>query len=112
MNHESSGTVTALLAAIGANLFPGINGSVFLGAFSGSIIFVLSAKSEGMLNRGVYGCISLVCGYMFHDEVVRLTPIQNPALAAFVLSVTLITTALAALDKIKAMDLSTLWKKS
>lgn len=111
MAHESSEATIASIAAIGATLFPGIHGDVFFGAFAGSAIFVLSAKTESLVNRGTYGCISLFCGCMFHDEIIRLTPIQNPSLAAFILSVTMITVSRTAIEKLKTFDISTIWKK-
>jgi hypothetical protein len=110
---EPTTTTAAALAvvAVTGSLIPGIDGATLIGAFSGAVIFVLSQKDGGKITRSMYGAVSGVIGYMGSGEVMRLTPITDPAIAAFALSATVITLALTAIDKIKNFDITSVWGK-
>ena len=111
MATEATGAAVASATALMATMLPGVDGGTLIGAFSGAAVFVLSAKDGGRINRLTYGFISCVLGYLGAEEVARLTPITNPAIGAFLLSAILVTGTLTAIERIKALQLSDLWRR-
>ncbi len=111
MTTEESAAATASATALMATMLPGIDGGTLIGAFSGATVFVLSAKDGGCINRVAYGFISCMLGYLGAEEVARLTPITNPTIGAFLLSAILVTGTLTAIERIKVLQLSDLWKR-
>ena len=111
MATEATAAAAASATAVMATMLPGVDGGTLIGAFSGAAVFVLSAKDGGCINRVAYGFISCLVGYMGAEEVARLTPITNPAIGAFLLSAVLVTVTLTAIERIKSLQLSDIWKR-
>lgn len=100
-----SGTV-ALTA-----LMPGVNADALIGAFAGAVVFALHAKDVRIIKRLIYMVVSFVIGYLSVPEVTHWTGLQNPTVAAFAASATVVTLALATIDRIKSFDITSIWKK-
>ena len=111
MATEAPGVALASTTALMATMLPGVDGGTLIGAFSGATVFVLSSKDGGCINRVAYGFISCVLGYLGAEEVARLTPVTNLSIGAFLLSAILVTGTLTAIERIKALQLSDLWKR-
>ena len=107
-------TTTAASIAMGtvaaAGLIPSIDGATLIGALAGSLIFMLNQKEGGRVTRFAYGGVSGVIGYMGSGQVMALTPITDPAIAAFALAATVVALVLTAIEKIRNFDFS-LWGK-
>lgn len=92
-------------------MLPGVNGDALIGAFAGAVVFALHAKDISIIKRLVYMAVSFVVGYLAAPEVMRYTGLQSFSVSAFGASALIVTAALAGIDKIKAFDITTLWKK-
>ncbi len=112
---EPTSSAVSAGAAMGAvavtSMLPGVNGDALIGAFAGAVVFALHAKDVSIIKRLAYMAISFVVGYLAAPEVMRYTGMQSFTLAAFGASATVVTVALAGIDKIKAFDISTFWKR-
>jgi len=93
------------------SIMPGVNGDALIGAFAGAVVFAVHAKDTSIAKRLIYMVVSFVIGYFAAPEVMRLSGLQSFTIAAFAASATVVTAALAGIEKIKAFDLSTLWKR-
>lgn len=108
----STGVVAAAAAGVTlAGLLPGIDGNALIGAFAGASLFVVSRKEGGLVSRGIYWAISFVIGYLGAPDVVALTPVKETAIAAFGAAALVVTTALAAIERIKTFDFTAIFKK-
>ena len=108
----STGVIAAAAAGVTvAGLMPGIDGNALIGAFAGASLFVVSRKDGGLLARVIYWVISFVIGYLAAPDVVALTPVKETAIAAFGAAALVVTIALAAIERIKALDFTTVFKK-
>jgi len=109
---STTGAVAAAAAGVTiAGMLPGIDGGALIGAFSGAALFVISRKEGNVLTRIVYGLISWVIGYLGAPDVVALSPIREPAIAAFCVAAVAVTVALTAIERIKTFDITSLWKR-
>lgn len=112
---EPTSSAASAAAAMGAvaitSMLPGVNGDALIGAFAGAVVFALHAKDISIIKRLVYMAVSFVVGYLAAPEVMRYSGLQSFTLASFAASAMVVTVALAGIDKIRAFDLSTLWKK-
>jgi hypothetical protein len=104
----SAGLVFGTVAL--STLIPGVNGDALIGAFAGAVVFTLHTKDLIVIKRLVYLIVSFVIGYIATPEVMHWTGVQSYGVAAFIASATVVTLALAFIEKIKAFDLSNLRK--
>ncbi|AYN21578.1 putative holin [Alcaligenes aquatilis] len=105
----SAGVAMGAVAA--TSLLPGVNGDALIGAFAGAVVFALQAKELGLLKRMAYMLISILIGYLGAGEVMTHTGLRSWTLAAFGLSATVVTLALAGIDKIKSFDITSIFKR-
>lgn len=105
----SAGAAMGVVAI--ASVLPGVNGDALIGAFAGAVVFALHAKDISIIKRLVYMAVSFVVGYLAAPEVMRYSGLQSYTLASFGASAMVVTVALAGIDKIKAFDPFTFWKK-
>ena len=89
----------------------GVNGDALIGAFAGAVVFALQAKDIGLLKRVAYMLISILIGYLGAGEVMTHTGLQSWTIAAFGLSATVVTLALASIEKIKSFDITSIFKR-
>ncbi len=75
------------------------------------MVFALQAKDLGLLKRMVYMLISILIGYLGAGEVMSHTGLQSWTLAAFGLSATVVTLALAGIEKIRTFDITSIFKR-
>ncbi|HRL22942.1 putative holin [Alcaligenes sp. SDU_A2] len=108
---SAASALATLWAVVMTSLLPGVNGDALIGAFAGATVFALQAKELGLLKRLVYMLISILIGYMGASEVMTQTGLQSWTIAAFGLSSTVVTLALAGIEKIKTFDISTIFKR-
>ncbi|TEA79847.1 putative holin [Allopusillimonas ginsengisoli] len=101
----------AMSAVAFTSLLPGVNGDALVGAFAGAVVFALHAKDISIAKRLAYMVVSFVVGYLAAPEVMRYTGLQSDTVAAFSASALIVTAALAGIDKIKAFDITSLWKR-
>lgn len=112
MAELTSTSTLALAAGIGfASMFPSIDGNALIGAFAGAALIVVTSKDLSLAKRFAYLLISLIAGYLGAPDIVNLSPIKSTGVAAFFGAAMAITLALQLIDRIKAFDLSTLFKK-
>lgn len=98
-------------AVVATSLMPGVNADALIGAFAGAVVFALHAKDTRIIKRLIYMVVSFVIGYMAAPEVTHWTGLQHPTVAAFAASATVVTLALATIDRIKSFDITSIWKK-
>jgi len=112
---EPTSSAVSAGAAMGAvaitSMLPGVNGDALIGAFAGAVVFALHAKEVSIIKRLIYMAISFVVGYLAAPEVMRYTGLQSYTIAAFAASAMIVTAALAGIDKIRAFDITSLWKR-
>lgn len=112
MAEPTSTSTLALAAGVGfASMFPGIDGNALIGAFAGAALIVVTSKDLSLVNRFFYLVISLIVGYQGAPEIINATPIKSTGVAAFFAAAVAIALALQLVERIKAFDLSTLFKK-
>lgn len=113
MEPTSSAVSAATLygAILLTSLMPGVNPDALIGAFAGAVVFAAHTKDVRLVKRLIYMVVSLVIGYMAVPEVTHWTGLQHPGVAAFAASATVVTLALATIDRIKSFDISQLWKR-
>jgi hypothetical protein len=99
------------VAAAFASLFPGIDGNALIGAFAGAALIVVTSKDLTIFKRFAYLVISLVIGYQGGPEIINATPIKSTGVASFFAAAIAITLALQLVERIKAFDLLSLFKK-
>lgn len=105
----SAGLVFGTVAL--TSLLPGMNGDALIGAFAGAVVFALHAKDVTVIKRLIYMAVSFVVGYLAAPEVMHWTGLQSFTVSAFAASALIVTAALAGIDKIKAFDITSLWKR-
>ncbi|MFL9993043.1 putative holin [Paraburkholderia sediminicola] len=111
MAEPSTTTLAAVSAGIGlASLFPGIDGNALIGAFTGAALVVVSSKDLSIATRLAYLLISLIAGYIAAPEVVRVSPINSTAVAAFFAAALAITVTLQLIERVKSFDLLSIFK--
>lgn len=93
------------------SMLPGVNGDALIGAFAGATVFALHAKDLPTLKRIIYMMVSILIGYLGADEVMRQTWLESPTLAAFGLSAVIVTLALASIDRIRELDVPSIFKR-
>lgn len=109
---SSAVSAGAAMGAVWATAFlPGVNGDALIGAFAGAVVFALQAKDLGLLKRLAYMLISILIGYLGAGEVMAQTGLQSWTLAAFGLSATVVTLALAGIEKIRTFDITSIFKR-
>lgn len=108
---SAASAATAMGAVAITSLLPGVNGDALIGAFAGAVVFALHAKDLPLAKRLIYMAISILLGYMGAGEVIRHTPLESPAIAAFALSALIVTLALASIDRIRSFDITSFWKR-
>lgn len=106
----STATAGAVVTAVGITaLLPGIDAGALIGAFAGAVTFALNAKDTAIPARLGYTFVSLVMGYVAVPSVADLSPIKEPAVAAFLVSALVIAATLTAMDRIKKIDVGAAW---
>ncbi|MGB6103629.1 MAG: putative holin [Pusillimonas sp.] len=109
---SSAASATILSGAVVAtSLMPGVDAEALIGAFAGAVVFALHANDTRLAKRLAYMVVSFVIGYMAAPEVAYWTGLKYPVVAAFAASATIVTLALASIDKIKQFDITSIWKK-
>lgn len=93
------------------SMLPGVNGDALIGAFAGATVFALHAKDLPALKRVIYMMVSVLIGYLGADEVLRHTWLESSTLAAFGLSAVIVTLALASIDRIRGIDIPSIFKR-
>lgn len=112
MAEPSTSTVIAGAAGIGfASLFPGIDGNALIGAFAGAALLVVSSKDLTLGKRFAYMVISMIAGYLAAPDLVNWTPIRSTGVAAFFAAASAIVLTLQLIDRLKTLDLFSLFKK-
>jgi hypothetical protein len=112
MAEPSTTALTVASAGIGfASLFPGIDGNALIGAFAGAALVVVTSRELSTLMRFAYLLISLVAGYLAAEDVVRVTPIASTGMAAFFAAALAIAVTLPLIERVKALDLLSFWRK-
>lgn len=109
---EPTSTVSAggIAAAVWlASMLPGVDAGALIGAFAGAVTFAVSAKNLGVPARLIYMVVSLVMGYLSVPVVADLTPLDEPAVAAFLVAVAIINVVLTANDRISKADVKAIW---
>lgn len=106
VTEPTSASITLTLAAgMGiASLLPGIDANALVGAFAGSTLFVVSAKSLPFWQRAVYLAIGVVAGYLASGEVMRWVGIQSSGLAAFFAAALIVTVTLVLIEQSRGFD--------
>lgn len=103
----ASGSTAAGIVVISGfsavSLLSGIDGNALVGAFAGAALFVLRAQDMGLLRRVLYFAVSIVAGYLVAPEIMRMTPLQSPAVAALVASAAVVTLINKGLDGMASM---------
>lgn len=109
---SSAASAAAAFSAVAVtSALPGVNGDALIGAFAGAVVFALHAKDLPIIKRMIYMIVSILLGYLGADEVLRYTGMQSYALAAFGLSAVVVTLALAGIDRIRQIDITSLFRK-
>lgn len=93
------------------SMLPGVNGDALIGAFAGAVVFAMHTKDVALVKRLVYMVVSFVVGYLAAPEVMHWTGLRSDSVSAFAASALIVTAALAGIDKIKAFDITSLWKR-
>ncbi|QCP82423.1 hypothetical protein D0C27_11245 [Alcaligenes faecalis] len=101
----------AMLTVAFTSWLLGVNGDALIGAFAGAVVFALQAKDISLLKRVAYMLISILIGYLGAGEVMTHTGLQSWTIAAFGLSATVVTLALASIEKIKSFDITSIFKR-
>lgn len=112
---EPTSSVASAAALSGAvtltALLPGVDGDALIGAFAGAVVFAMYTRDVAIIKRMVYMVVSFVVGYLAAPEVMHWSGLQSSVVAAFAASSLIVTTAMAGIDKIKAFDITSLWKR-
>jgi hypothetical protein len=75
----SSTTATVALAGITLlSLFPGVDASVVLGAFAGSVVFVVSSEDINALRKAALGVVSFIGGCLGAKLAINLIGFITP----------------------------------
>lgn len=112
MAEPNATSATVLSAIVGvAGLAPGIDGNALIGAFTGAALVVVSSKEIGAVGRAAYMLISLVMGYLAAPEIINATPIHSTGVAAFFAAALVITVTLQLIERIKTLDVLSLFRK-
>lgn len=106
----SSGYVIATGVGI-ASFLPGIDGDALVGAFAGATLFVVTAARLPLWRRVVYLAVSVVAGYQGAAELIGRGLLESSGVAAFICSACAITVTLGLIERAKAMDLSSLFRR-
>ncbi|WP_033460626.1 putative holin [Bordetella bronchiseptica] len=99
-------TTTVGVAAVVTQLDPG----AVIGAFAGSVTFAMTAKDTAIWARVAYMMVSLVVGYAAVPDVAALAPVKSPLVIAYAVSALAVHTTLVAIDRLKQLDVATLWR--
>jgi hypothetical protein len=112
MAEPGTTTLAAVSAGIGfASLFPGIDGNALIGAFTGAALVVVTSKDLSAAKRFAYLLISLIAGYLAAPEVVRITPVKSTGVAAFFAAALAITVTLQLIERVRSLDLLSLFRR-
>lgn len=103
----AAATATAAASA----LVPGIDANALIGAFAGGALFVASSRDLSIARRVVYLLVSVGAGYVAAPEVVQRLPITSTGVAAFFAGALAITVATQVIERAKAFDFTTLFKR-
>jgi len=104
-------TAAAITAAATTALLPGIDGDALVGALAGGTLYVTSARDLPPLRRAVYLLVSTAAGYFGAPELRGLLPLQSNGLAGFLGGAVAVTVATQAIERVKTLDLSSLFTK-
>jgi len=103
----ASGSTAAGIVVISGfsavSLLSGIDGNALVGAFAGAALFVLRAQDMGLVRRVLYFAVSIVAGYLVAPEIMHVTPLQSPAVAALIASAVVVTVINKGLDGMASM---------
>ena len=102
----SGPTVAGVVVVSGfsaVSLLSGIDGNALVGAFAGAALFVLRAQDMHFVRRLLYFAVSIVAGYHVAPEIMRLTPLKSPAVAALIAAAVVVTVINKGLDSMAAM---------
>ncbi|MCP1116954.1 putative holin [Robbsia andropogonis] len=109
---EPNTTTLSLSTAIGLTaLAPCVDGNALIGAFAGAGLVVVTSRELGVLRRITYLLISLAMGYLAAPEVVEHTPVNSTGVAAFFAAALVIALTLQLIDKVKALDLASFFRR-
>lgn len=86
------------------SLFSGLDGNALVGAFAGAALFVLRAQDMHIVRRLLYFIVSICAGYLVAPEIMRLTPLRSPAVAALVAAAVVVTLINKGLDSMTSMS--------
>lgn len=104
--------VASTVGAVAVSAFlPGINFSILLAAFFGALVFTMSAKELGTLERLVYLPISTFVGYIAASEVEERLHLLSPALAAFFGGALAITSILRMISFVQTCNIFDVFKQ-
>lgn len=104
--------LAVLTGASVASVFTGLDGDALLCAAAGATLYTFSAKEElPRWRRGMYLIVSVIVGYVGASDVVRLTPIRSTGVAAFLLSLLVVTVSLNLIERARSFDFSSLFNK-
>jgi hypothetical protein len=102
---------TLATATAATTLIPGIDGNALVGAIAGGALFVTSARDLPLARRLAYLIVSAGAGYVSAPEVMQHVAIHSSGVAAFLAGATAVTVTTQVTERIKTLDLSTLFKR-